>query len=78
MLSINIDMHCENGGCPAFACLQVLRYCLPLKLGLKRYTGIPRIRGHRYVSRYAEANNDTIQYICVTYTKVRKEHKIPH
>ena len=34
---------------------------------IHRHTGIPPIRGHRYVSWYAEANNDTIRYICLIY-----------
>ena len=47
---------------------------------IHRHTGIPRIRGYRYVSQYAEANNGTIRYICNIYQSwkgTQNTHKQP-
>ena len=50
------------------------------KLGLKRYTGTPVYRGYGGTNMYRDTQKQiTKRYgTFVTYTKVRKEHKIPH
>ena len=50
------------------------------KLGLKRYTGTPVYPGYGGTDMYSDVQKQiTIRYgTFVTYTKVRKEQKIPH